>query len=192
MNSRIKFRMLFYFMLFNSIGFTQIVQTIPISWSNVTLNGVFFEKTAMHLPVRFLDDTTYYYFQLDTGSEESFFYSGNLMKPETLNLLNKSDTIQTSIGKLHFAKLETQKMVNENGRIYCGTIGSDFFDAKIVEIDYLNQEIHILPSYSSKNYKLDSLKLSFGRPIISIQTPTNNYDFMFDTGSSLFELWTSK
>ncbi len=192
MNSRIKFRMLFYFMLFNSIGFTQIVQTIPISWSNDTLNGVFFEKTAMHLPVRFLDDTTYYYFQLDTGSEESFFYSGNLMKPETLNLLNKSDTIQTSIGKLHFAKLETQKMMNENGRIYCGTIGSDFFDAKIVEIDYLNQEIHILPSYSSKNYKLDSLKLSFGRPIISIQTPTNNYDFMFDTGSSLFELWTSK
>jgi len=192
MNSRIKFRLLFFFMLLNSIGFTQIVQTIPFSWSNDTLNGAFFDKTAMHLPVRFSNDTTTYYFQLDTGSEESYFYSGNWMKQETLDQLKKADSIQTSIGFLQLKQLEGQKIVTENGRVYCGTIGSDFFDAKIIEIDYLYQEIHFLKSYSSSEYTLDSLKLSFGRPIISIQTPTKNYDFLFDTGSSLFELWTSK
>lgn len=192
MNSRINRSLLFFFMLLNSIGFSQLIQTIPFCWSNDTLNGVLFEKTAMHLPVRFSNDTTTYYFQLDTGSEESFIYCGNLISQETLNLLNKSDSIQTSIGKLHFAKLETQKIVEENGRIFCGTIGSDFFATKIIEIDYLKQEIHILQSYSLQNYQLESLKTSFGRPMISIQTPTHTYDFLFDTGSSLFELWTSK
>ncbi|MEN9442317.1 MAG: hypothetical protein RLZ33_2394 [Bacteroidota bacterium] len=192
LNSTIKFSLLFFFILLNSIGFTQIAQSIPFIWSNDTLNGVYFEKTAMYLPVRFTNDTTNYYFQLDTGSEESYFYSGNWMNQETLRLLNKEDSIQTSIGNLHLAKLESQKMVAENGRMYCGTLGSDFLANKLVEIDFLNQEIHFLKSYSSSEYMLDSLKLSFGRPLITIHTTSKSYDFLFDTGSSLFELWTSQ
>lgn len=192
MNSTIKFSLLLLFMLLNSIGFTQIVQSIPFVWSNDTLNGVYFEKTAMHLPVRFPNDTTTYYFQLDTGSEESYFYAGNWMNQETLSQLNKGDSIQTSIGNLKLAQLESQKMVAENGRMYCGTLGADFLANKLVEIDFLNQEIHFLKSYANREYMLDSLKLSFGRPLITIHTTSKSYDFLFDTGSSLFELWTSK
>jgi hypothetical protein len=39
---------------------------------------------------------------------------------------------------------------------------------------------------------MKTMKLSYGRPVIQIESQNRTYGFMFDTASSLFELWTTK
>lgn len=170
----------------NGFALSQIQMSIPFIWSNDSLNGDYFEKTAMHVPVKFVNDTLTYYFQFDTGSEQSFIYNG-------FENLGIEDSVLTDIGVLKLNELQNSYVYKVNGLFNIGTIGADFLKNKIVEIDYLKQNINILSTYDFVNYNLIDLRLNNGRPIISLSTTDNiSFDFIFDTGSSLFELWTTK
>jgi len=166
--------------------------TINFEWSNDSLNGLLFEKTAMHIPIHFENDTNTYYFQLDTGSDQTFLYSYDSLQIN-LPLSHLTENVfKSDIGLLNVVKLNTKKCYLEDGRLHIGTLGADFFTKKIVEIDFPMQQIRFLPSYDSTSFKLKAMKLSYGRPIIQIESQNKTYDFLFDTGSSLFELWTTK
>ncbi len=166
--------------------------TINFEWSNDSLNGLLFEKTAMHIPIHFENDTITYYFQLDTGSDQTFLYSYDSLQINLPLSLLTENVFKSDIGLLNVVKLNTKKCYLENGRLHIGTLGADFFTKKIVEIDFPMQQIRFLSSYDSTSFKLKAMKLSYGRPIIQVERQNKTYDFLFDTGSSLFELWTTK
>jgi hypothetical protein len=171
---------------------SQTTTTINFEWSNDSLNGVFFEKTAMHIPIHFENDTNTYYFQLDTGSDQTFLYDfDSLHMNLPLNLLIENE-FKSDIGLLKTVKLNTKNCYLEDGRLHIGTLGADFFINKIIEIDFPRQQIKFLQSYDSTSFQIKKMKLSYGRPVIQIERQNKTYDFMFDTGSSLFELWTTK
>jgi len=177
---------------FSQTSISQKTTTVNFVWSNDTLNGVLFEKTAMHIPIHFENDTNTYYFQLDTGSDQTFFYQfDSLQMNLPLNLLTENE-LKSDIGMLKTVKLNAKKCYLEDGKLHVGTLGADFFTNKIVEIDFHRQQLKFLQAYDSTKFQMKKMKLSYGRPVIQIESQNKSYDFMFDTGSSLFELWTTK
>lgn len=174
------------------VAISQTKTRINFEWSNDTLNGIFFEKTAIHIPIHFENDTNTYYFQLDTGSDQTFIYNlDSLYVNFPLKQLTENE-FKSDIGILKTVRLNSKKCYLEHNRMHIGTLGSDFFKNKIIEIDFPNQQIIFLQNYDSSNYSIHKMKLSYGRPVIQLESQNNTYNFMFDTGSSLFELWTTK
>lgn len=188
-------KLLVYLLFILSLNFTvfsQIKTTFRFEWGNDTLNGEFFEKTSMHIPVKLYNDTTTYYFQFDTGSDASFLYIGDTTYKKIIEKFTSKEGIQTNLGKLQLFSIESNTIYTENGKTHIGTIGSDFLKDKKVEIDFKNQNITILTNYDSLEYQTIPMETSYGRPIITINHQNHEYKFLFDTGSSLFELWTTK
>lgn len=197
MNSYHNILKTFYFILLSSIivtGYSQNNLIINFEWMHDTLNGELFEKTSMHIPVHFEGDTTTYYFQFDTGANKSYLYLGD---PDKLDLdfivrLNKKGGIESDIGKIHLLATNSNSVYHKNGRIHIGTIGADFLNDKKIEIDFEKQTIHFIEAYYNEDYSFIDIKLSYGRPVIQTIVRDKKYNFLFDTGSSLFELWTTK
>jgi hypothetical protein len=178
------------FFILTSIS--QTTTTLNFEWSNDSLNGLLFEKTAMHIPIHFENDTSTYYLQLDTGSDQTFIYDyDSLLTNTSRNALTQNE-LNTDIGLLKMVKLNTKKCYLEDGKLHVGTLGADFFNNKIVEIDFPRQQLKFLQGYDSTNFQMKKMTLSYGRPVLKIESQNKSYDFMFDTGSSLFELWTTK
>jgi hypothetical protein len=172
--------------------FSQTKTTFRFEWGNDTLNGEFFEKTSMHIPVKLYNDTTTYYFQFDTGADVSFLYIGDTLYKKTIDLFTNKDVIETNIGKLQLYNITSNSIYSDNGKIHIGTIGADFLKDKKIEIDFKNQIISLLSNYSNLDYHTVPMETSYGRPIITLNYQNSEYKFLFDTGSSLFELWTTK
>jgi len=173
-------------------SYSQDVKSIPFVWSSDTLNGEVFNKIAMKIPVKFEDDSLTYYFQFDTGSNKSFLYTGGKVDSVFFNRLTNSNGVSSSLGTLNLLPRKSNSIRTVNGKITIGTIGSDFLSDKIIEIDFPNQKINFIESYDSALYVLNSLQISYGRPVLSVKISRKQYGFLLDTGSSLFELWTSK
>ena len=172
--------------------FGQTVYSIPFVWSDSELNGEYFGKTSMHIPVKLSGDSSTYYFQFDTGADKSFLYTkGNLDSALVKNCIN-GDSVLTDIGLLHLIPISSNSVYKENGKTFIGTIGADFLTNKIIEINFPLQRINVLESYDSSKYELMPCKGSSGRPTITLTIDNQKYNFLYDTGSSLFDLWTTK
>ena len=87
----------------------QIVKSIPFSWSDAELNGEYFEKTAMHIPVQFGDDTTSYYFQFDTGANKSFLYIKDNPNTRLVESCKSGALIPSSLGDLNLIPISSSK-----------------------------------------------------------------------------------
>ena len=87
--------------------------TINFEWSNDSLNGLLFEKTAMHIPIHFENDTNTYYFQLDTGSDQTFLYSYDSLQINLPLSLLTENVFKSDIGLLNAVKLNTKKWKNQ-------------------------------------------------------------------------------
>ncbi|EDP70022.1 hypothetical protein FBALC1_10832 [Flavobacteriales bacterium ALC-1] len=161
-------------------------------WFNDTLNGVAFEKTSMHIPVKFKNDSTTYYFQFDTGSNKSYLYTGVKSNLKIIKKIKTETELHTSIGNITLLSRKSNSAYRKDGKKFIGTIGSDVLFNKIIEIDFSNQKINVLNKYKKENYNLDLMKLSYGRPAINLKIMNKKYQFLYDTGSSLFDLWTDK
>lgn len=161
-------------------------------WFNDTLNGVPFEKTSMHIPVKFKNDSTTYYFQFDTGSDKSYLYTGIKSDAEILKKINTKTELSTSIGNITLLPKKSNNTYQKKEKVFIGTIGSDVLFNKVIEIDFLNQKINVLNKYKKENYNINSMKLSNGRPVLNLKIMSKEYQFLYDTGSSLFDLWTDK
>lgn len=177
-------KIVFLFLFFSNLSFSQV--SIPFVWGNDSLNGEYFEKTSMHIPVHFPNDSLTYYFQFDTGSNQSFLYNGNYLS----KFIN--DTLHSDIGKINLERINSNSQYFEDGRLHVGTIGTDFLENKKIEIDFVNQQITMVTKYDSSSYSIAPMKLNFGRPSLTLDINGKFHDFLFDTGSSLFEIWTSK
>ncbi len=179
--------------LLSSFGlFAQPVLSVPFKWSNSVLNDVQFEKTSMHIPIRLENDSLTYYFQFDTGANKSFLYTKGNSNTSLINRCIKGDSIASNIGPLYLKPISSNSVYIKDGKTYIGTIGADVFKNKTIEIDFPNQTIQVLNSYNPSDYELMYCKGDKGRPTISLTIENKQYEFLYDTGSSLFDLCTTK
>ena len=84
------------------------------------------------------------------------------------------------------AKSSTPKLI--------GTIAPDLFQDKILIIDYPNQRICVLdslPLSMEKKVSFAAVKIRNGRIKIPFTINAQQHDIMFDTGSSIFPIYTS-
>jgi hypothetical protein len=78
---------------------------------------------------------------------------------------------------------------------HIGTIAPDLFQNKILLIDYPNQRICIidsLPGIISRKTHFTTIKVEDGRIKLPFTINSKQYDILFDTGSSIFSVLTSK
>lgn len=169
----------------------QVLKTIPFVWTNDTMNGTIIEKTAILIPIQFENDTSTYFFQFDTGANSSCLYTRNLQDSMFIQRITSPTGISTSLGMLKFESNENMDFQADKDAPI-GTIGSDFLSERILEIDFKNGQLVFIVNYDETNYWISDIDQSFGRPVFRLSYDNKEYLFLFDTGSSLFELWTSK
>lgn len=165
--------------------------TLQFIWTNDSIDGLFIEKSAMFIPVKLNSDTTTYYFQFDTGANRSSLYTATSI--DTLSTLH-SDTngVKTNIGDIEFMNLFKMSPYYVQDKYVIGTIGADVLQNFSVEIDFLNEQIIFTNSYNPSKYQLHACGSSYGRPTLPIELNKKSGNYLFDTGSSIFELWTTK
>ncbi len=161
-------------------------------WFDSTLNNMKVEKSSMHIPVLFENDDKTYYFQFDTGANKSYLYTGPNSDKGLLKRIKTKVHLSTSIGDIVLNPAKSNSTYIKDNKTFIGTIGSDILQNSIVEIDFLNQGLAVLKEYDSKEYSMQSMSLTKGRPIIQLNIQGENHTFLFDTGSSMFDIWTSK
>ena len=155
-----------------TVSHSQDLKWISFNWVNDTLNGRYFEKLGITLPVHIENVPNVFNFQFDLGANESMIY-GNSIKNYLLKYkglgskLDKTDTsyingsalphfknIRLVLGKMPFDSVRISEYTNfgdeipvdsldKNMKVVAGTIGADFFRDKVLILDYKNRRIGI-------------------------------------------------
>lgn len=128
--------------------------------------------------------------QLDSLQRKEYFQTQDLKLTFNGQLINQKDIlVRKNYGENYnsASKNLTDKSV--------GTIGVDFFKNKILVIDYPNERLCIvdsIPSSFATAVNWQDCKFKGGSPLITLNIGGTDKNFIFDTGSSLFALLTTK
>ena len=180
--------------------------TIPIKWIENKISPI----SAMLLPVKINGIATQFYMQFDSGSPNTVFYK-NAIKSIYSKFPNKIGKIDSSskivnlnfnIGKINvssntFPVLNYGQTINWSDDIsikIIGTIGTDFLEKKMTALNF--KENYCCFSNSVPNNKLLNSLVPFQfkkrKILIPAKINGNSYNLLYDTGTSAFELITSK
>lgn len=192
-----------------SIVFSSENIAMDFIWNGDSINSEWEEKASLLIPVYLDNCPRKFYMQFDTGSPYSMLYNGKIKAikdkyPKSFSneiLQNQVSDFDLYINKIHISYVQinsknygdsTINWNNEQKIEIIGTIGTDFIDGKVVVIDYPNKRIELLQSAPEK-FKLQHSFIYSNRNILlpSIINERETLLF-FDTGSSMFELLTSK
>lgn len=198
---------------------------INFSWKSEVSNGKLLEKAAMILPMR-INNTPYAFdAQFDLGAVSTMIY-GNTFAPYLAEdpvlqkQINSKKTVMIE-GKTcpyfeglsiyldnvefpnqsvalfkDFGDVMTIDSIHTPTTKHIGTVAADFFNTKILVIDFLNQKlcsIEELPAEWTKNINLVDIEYIEGNNwiILPLQVGDTVRKVVFDTGSSLFPLVSS-
>jgi hypothetical protein len=183
-------------------------QRIPFTWQGDSLGNTWNPHAAQLIPVKLENCPRPFYMQFDLGSPSSMFYKNKLrdIAAKYPGAIAWNDSLK-KIDSFHFTAGNTKVfaeeigLINLNGKIdwnknvveIIGTIGADFIDNRIAVINY--PEKYILLSNDMVHTKRISLApFLFARRAVLLPATLHGKTLMlyFDTGSSAFELLTSK
>lgn len=149
------------------------INWVDFIWTNQTINGKYFERTAMFIPCKMEGIENNLTFQFDTGSNSTIIYENPLssfyFQNEQLleqvsqmkfpiNILASDKkvfknakikfgdyTISNESASLmtNFGSAKSKESVIAGDTIHLGTIGADIFKNKVLIIDYPNQKFAI-------------------------------------------------
>ena len=149
------------------------INWVDFIWTNQTINGKYFERTAMFIPCKMEGIDNNLTFQFDTGSNSTIIYENPLssfyFQNEQLleqvsqmkfpiNILASDKkvfknakikfgdyTISNESASLmtNFGSAKSKESVIAGDTIHLGTIGADIFKNKVLIIDYPNQKFAI-------------------------------------------------
>ena len=159
---------------------------IEFIWKSAESDSLRFEKAVMLVPIKFEQDITTYFLQFDTGATKSYLYSNRLKNNDF-----REGPILTSIGEIHFIKTISIKDTDHRNASV-GTLGADFVKNRIVQINYRTQKITLDAPYDLNEYSVLPMSLMNGRPVIRVNINGLEQKLLYDTGSSLFGLWTTE
>ncbi|WP_281228809.1 hypothetical protein [Flavobacterium aquiphilum] len=166
--------------------------SIPLMWLSK-------EKNVLLLPMHFDDDTTTYYLQFDTGSPYTVFYSKSIKN--ILQIQTNEDVAKTSfyIGKTKITsdKFKIYNLGNDtknDSLKIIGTIGADILEDRKTLINFKENYIALNLSKVPTQFqtKLFDFKFKKRKIIVSGLLKGKEENFLFDSGTSAYELLTNK
>lgn len=189
------------------------LEWIPFHWEGDTISGKYIEKAYLYIPVKIEDLPYDFTMQFDLGTYNTVFY-GNPFTPylaECTSLANKLD----SIGMFRNVRLQMGTVEFKNANVvfrtdfgeeipkdslhsktpkHIGTIAADMFQNKILVIDYKSCRLAVSESLPAEYKNLPAAKFDLVDGIMKLPFRINGKDckLMFDTGSSPFQLVTTK
>jgi hypothetical protein len=165
---------------------------IPLTWLGTS-------KNVLLLPIHFEGDTNTYYLQFDTGSPYTVFYAKSIKNIGQIAVNKDLAKTKFFIGK---TKISSNKFKvynfgndNENNALQIiGTIGADILENRKTLINFKADYIGINLSQTPHEFqgKLFDFKFKKRRIIFNGILNGNDEKFLFDTGTSAYELLTNK
>ncbi|MGC4130111.1 MAG: hypothetical protein QM564_11285 [Bergeyella sp.] len=164
---------------------------IPILWPGNN-------KNVLLLPVHFKGNPETYYLQFDTGSPYTIFYSEAIKSIKEISVDNERakasfqiGTTEISSGK--FRIFESKKSENDSVKII-GTLGADILENRKTIINFKENNVVFNISNEPENFKSNLFDFKFKKRKIIIPAflKGKNEKFLYDSGTSAFELLTTK
>lgn len=157
------------------------------------------DKSAMFIPINFENDTATYYLQFDTGSPYTLFYKNAI---KNIPQISTKENIGKSIFKIGKTKIESDKFkiidfgkeARNNEPKIIGTLGTDILEDRNTIINfresYIEFNVNKMPSFfNEKNFDFNFKKR---KVIISAKMDDKKQKFLYDSGTSSYELLTNK
>lgn len=166
--------------------------SIPIMWLSK-------EKNVLLLPIHFDDDTTTYFLQFDTGSPYTVFYSKSIKNIRQIHA--NEEVVKTSfyIGKTKITsdKFKIYNLGNDtknDSLKIIGTIGADILEDRKTLINFKENYVALNLSKVPTQFrtKLFDFKFKKRKIIVSGLLKGKEEKFLFDSGTSAYELLTNK
>lgn len=152
-------------------------------------------KNVMLLPVHFQNDSTTYFMQLDTGSPNTIFYENSLAIFKNKNQIKTQFTIgNTEVSSDRFKIISISKNNDKDSIKIIGTIGSDLLDKKKTIINFSENYVVFNISKEPKSFSSSKFDFKFKKRKIIISGILNGKEeeFLYDSGTSAYELLTNK
>ncbi len=157
------------------------------------------QKNVLLLPIHFEGDPENYYLQFDTGSPYTVFYSksiDNISQIVKKGTLAKTDFFigQTKIGSDQFKIYELGNDIKNDSIKIIGTIGADILENRKTLINfkesYISFNLTKVPAQIEN--KLVDFEFKKRKIIIKGLLKGKQEEFLFDSGTSAYELLTNK
>lgn len=165
---------------------------IPLTWLGT-------EKNVLLLPIHFEDDTATYYLQFDTGSPYTVFYSKSIKNIRQIFINQEIAKTSFYIGKTKITsdkfKIYTLGNDNNNDSLkIIGTIGADILENRKTIINFKENYIVLNLSKVPTQFQTKLFDFKFKKRKIIIRSLLNGKEeqFLFDSGTSAYELLTNK
>ena len=201
------------FFIFIGCSQKQSLDWVPFNWEGDTISGKYIEKAYIYVPVK-IDGLPYdFTMQFDLGTYQSVFY-GNSLEPyfaECPFLMDNLDStgmfrnLSLQMGVIDFDSINIGYKKDFGDKIpedslhsktpkHIGTIAADIFQDKFLIIDYKLNRFPISDFLPAEYNDLPAEKFELTAGIIRLPFCINGKDYklMFDTGSSPFQLVTTK
>jgi len=165
--------------------------SIPFTWLGK-------EKNALLLPIHFSNDTITYYLQFDTGSAYTVFYSKSIRNIPQIALHKETAKASFYIGKTKVTsdkfKIYNIRNDNSNSLKIIGTIGADILEDRKTIINFKENDIALNVSKVPDQFqnKLFDFKFKKRKIVFNGLLKAQEEKFVFDTGTSAYELLTNK
>lgn len=163
---------------------------IPITWLGS-------EKNVLLLPIHFYGNPETYYLQFDTGSPYTLLYSDPIKNIKEISIDKERAKTSFWIGKTEissnqFKIFKTEKRDEKDSIKIIGTIGADILEDRKTLIDFKENQVAFNLNQTPDEFKtqLFDFKFSKRKLIISGTLKGEERKFLYDSGTSAFELLT--
>lgn len=206
----------FILLLLSCIGCSkkQSLEWIPFNWEGDTISGKYIEKAFIYIPVKVAGLPSDFTMQFDLGTGRSMFY-GNSIEPYLAEFTPFANTLDSTSGlfrdiclkmgrvefkeidieyRKNFGEITPRDSIHSKTPKHIGTIAPDIFRNKILMIDYKLNRLAVSDSLPDEYKDLPAEKFELEGGIMKLPFRINGKDckLLFDTGSSPFQLVTSK
>lgn len=165
--------------------------SVPFIWMGT-------EKNVLLLPVHFPKDAKTYYLQFDTGSPYTMLYSDAIKKISQITLDKDHAKASFSIGKTKITsnkfKIYNQGKDSNDSIQIIGTLGADILENRKTVLNFKENYItlNLTKVPSRLETKLFDFTFKKRRMILKGFLKGEEEEFLFDSGTSAYELLTNK
>jgi len=158
------------------------------------------EKNVLLLPIHFSSDTATYYLQFDTGSPCTVFYSRSIKMIRGITIDKDRASASFYIGKTKITsdKFKIFHYGDDNDKTdsprIIGTIGADILESRKTIINFRKDHIvfNTTKTFGQFQAKMADFKFKKRKIIFRGILKGKEENFLFDSGTSAYELLTNK
>lgn len=212
MKRHIVFFIVLLFILF--FGYKKKAEWNEFKWLDYAIKDQHYDKAGIIVPVEFKGEDEQYYLQLDTGALSVLY--GNSFKEMKIN----HKIIETGLSQepsmvsidgyianhefkdknftiLHEYGYSLEELGNNEYKLV-GSLGIDFFENKILILDFPNERFIIaenyknVPKFIQKNSSYIDIIYKNNKLYLDIEIGNTSLNLFYDSGSSIFPIVTTR